>query len=228
MGNGTPRTPRLALQFPAPSEADLERVRRLQKAGRAPRRVIIIRVRVASKRLRESGVIRIVPEPTPPRQFKRGRKLQAPHAILITSYRAEGSIGSLASVIYGGLRETDGPRYEKRQRRYFELQSSAPKGFPDSPGVWTSLEEFALGQVNYPGRKPLREIERELNMALNLLDARGRLHRFQNVYRNWKWKYQVVEVLTVPVNRQAKFNREMDGKQRRVVTRLSGSSRFKR
>jgi hypothetical protein len=138
-------------------------------------------------------------------------------------FRAEGSIGSLASVIYGGVRE--GARYERKQQRFLELQSSAPKDFPNSPGVWTSLEAFALGQIQFPGVVKRDLLFNMLNRSLNLFDSKGNLTDFRRVYRNWKWKYQVVEVLTVPRNRMRSFREAMGSRQRRVVKRDSGSSR---
>lgn len=160
---------------------------------------------------------------TPPRRRQAGRPTEPPTRILITLFRAEGSIGSLASVIYGGVRE--GARYEAKQRRFLELQSASPQGFPNSPGVWTSLESFALGQVQFSGVVKRDLIFNMLNRALNLVDRNGKLHDFRRVYKNWKWKYQVVEVLTVPRNRMRAFKEAMGGRQRKVLKRESGSSR---
>lgn len=191
--------------------------------------------------------------PTPPRRFKPGRKLSEPRAILITSFRAEGSIGrQLAEQIYGGFKTREGARYERKARRFAELQSNAPPGYPESPGVWTSNQGSILGQVNFVGRVNLDTLFGMLNHALNLnvklvpkriktkrktrngnpvFDTVYEEKRFRNaddfrdVYKTWKWKWQVTEVLVVPQNRQAQFKVDNDGKVRRVISKKSGNSR---
>jgi hypothetical protein len=191
--------------------------------------------------------------PTPPRRFKAGRKLQAPRAILITSFRAEGSIGrQLAEQIYGGFKQREGGRYERKAKRFAELQSNAPDLHPQSPGIWTSNQGLVLGQVNFNGRVDVETLFAMLNRALNLnirlVPKKVRTKRktksgrpvyetvyeekkyrnandFRDVYKTWKWKWQVTEVLVVPQNRQAKFKADNDGKVRRIIARKSGNSR---
>jgi len=108
---------------------------------------------------------------TPPVRRKRGPKFQPPTKILITSFRAEGSIRGLAEQIYGGVVVGD-PRHGNRQERYLTIQSQYPtKGslmFTQSPGIWVSNESFALGRVNFEGRVSRKALFALLNDRLNL------------------------------------------------------------
>lgn len=137
---------------------------------------------------------------TPPRRMKPGPKPKPKPLVVITSYKAQGTIrenfgrspgGLKRKYLAGDLDFKQAEKYLRKRARYFELQSEAPKGFPDSPGAWSSNEGLFLGQVNFPGRVKLATLERMLNEALNLVDRRGRVRRFQDVYSRWKWKYQV-------------------------------------
>lgn len=136
----------------------------------------------ARRTLGDFGVVKR----TPPRRFKPGPKAKPPRVVLITSYRARGSIQAKFIRSPTGIVEK-----EHARQRYFILQSDAPEGFPNSPGVWASNEGLFLGQVNFPGRIPRKIIERMLNVSLGLVDKRGRVRDFRDVYRRWEWKYQV-------------------------------------
>jgi len=158
--------------------------------------------------------------------------------------------------IYGGIRfEPDIPEdlqkpWKRKHNKYATLQSNAPvlterkklsrfvngkrkyffkkieMEFPNSPGIWASNEGFVLGQVNFPGDVDIRDLFEMLNVALRLVDRKGKLRDFRKVYRKWKWKYQVVRILTVPKNREAEFKREVPRSERvQVLVRKSGRSR---
>lgn len=117
---------------------------------------------------------------TAPRRFKRGRKLKAPVPILITSFKAEGSIRQLAHQIYGGYRdESDGPRYGVRKRRFAELQRNHPDGYPQSPGIWVSNEGTILGTVNFAGYVKLQTLFNMLNKQLRLDTKEITRHRYE-------------------------------------------------
>lgn len=163
--------------------------------------------------------------PSPPRRFKRGRKQTPVRERFITSFKAEGSIGkSLAEHIYGGLVVREGPRYNRKALRYAELQSNSPPGFPDSPGIWVSNEGFVLGQVNFPGQVKLSTLFLLLNKALNLIKPRGGVADFRDVYRTWKWKWQIVRVPFVSQSRQAEFRQTREGKPVVVASKSGRSS----
>ena len=125
---------------------------------------------------------------TPPRRFKRGRKPQPYVPVLITFYKARGSVEGRFRKSPGGLIER-----ERARDRYFELQSEAPPGFPNSPGVWASNESLFLGQVNFPGKVKRSILERMLNVSLGLVDRNGVLRSFKRVYKRYEWKYQIFE-----------------------------------
>jgi hypothetical protein len=189
---------------------------------------------------------------TPPRRRKPGPKPSKPRRVLLTSFKAEGSIRSLAAQIYGGYHEGDA-QYGKRKRRYAVLQSNHPPGYPDSPGVFTSVESRILGTVNFPGLVKLSTIIEMLNRSLSLdfkeviryktIRVRGRNGKmrnkrekfseikrfrkaadFRSVYPKWNFKYQVVEIPIVSEKRQKSFKQTPEG-QPRVIQSKRGSSR---
>lgn len=163
---------------------------------------------------------------TPPVRRPRGPRRAAPKKVRFTFFRAEGSIRKLAAQIYGGYRE--GTTYEKRARKYMVLQSNNPAGFENSPGVWVSNEGTILGQVNFPGEVPLEKLRKMLNVALNLVDDKGKIHDFMRVYPNAKYKYQVIETLVVPKNREREFKEATPQSERvRIVNKKSGSKQKK-
>ena len=125
---------------------------------------------------------------TPPRRFKRGRKPSPYIPVVITFFKARGSVEGRFRKSPGGLIQR-----ERARDRYFELQSEAPPGFPNAPGVWASNESLFLGQVNFPGRVKRSMLEEMLNRALGLVDRRGKLHSFKTVYKRWEMKYQIFE-----------------------------------
>jgi len=173
------------------------------RATRAPRNAA--RAARIQRVARKAGVN--ISFATPPVRAKRGRKKLPPRVVLITSFRARGSIGKSFGKSPGGLEAK-----ERARERYFQLQSESPQGFPDSPGIWGSQEQLFLGQVNFPGRVSLKTLFRLLNVSLNLV-RRDRVFDFRRVYGRWEYKWQVYERV---------------GTQRRIIARRRASNRTKR
>ena len=156
---------------------------RTLKSKSVPRRAFLKRRQRA-----EILVVKSARVVTPPRRFKRGRKPSPYIPVVITFFKARGSVEGRFRKSPGGLIQR-----ERARDAYFELQSEAPPGFPNAPGVWASNESLFLGQVNFPGRVKRSMLEEMLNRALGLVDRRGKLHSFKTVYKRWEMKYQIFE-----------------------------------
>jgi len=188
-----------------PSANDRKRVARIRRAAGKTRVAVIREPLKISRGQIKSARIRVVKPPTPPRRRKPGRKPLPPREILITSFQARGSVEGRFRRSPGGLVER-----ERASNRYFELQSEAPPGYPNSPGVWSSQEGLFLGQVNFPGRIPFDVLRRMLDVALGLKKRNGRVADFRNVYRRWEYKYQVFQRV---------------GDRRRILIKKRGNNR---
>lgn len=143
--------------------------------------------------------------PTPRRRFKPGPAPAAPKVVVITSFKARGSVENRFRKSPGGL-----VRKERARDAYFELQSEAPPGFPNAPGVWASNESLFLGQVNFPGRVSRKMLFEMLNVALGLMKPNGRIADFRRVYKRYEWKYQIFVKI---------------GEAKRIVERAFGNDR---
>lgn len=160
--------------------------RRASIARSTKRNVAVVEVRRRDlpklKRALRRAKVRIVEvrRPTPPVQIKRGRPTKPKVAKLFTFFKAQGST-------FGRLKSPTVNRNIPRE--------NPPPGCVTGPAAFYSNEAFALGQVKFNGRVPLRVLTRMLNNSLDITDRRGNLKDFRDAYPKWKLKYQVVEVL---------------------------------
>ncbi len=121
-----------------------------------------------------------VRRPTPPVPIRRGRPPKAKVAKVFTFFKAQGST-------FGRLKSPSVNRGVARE--------NPPPGMVTGPAAFYSNEGFALGQVKFTGRVPLKILNRMLTNALDVTDRKGVLRDYRDVYPKWKLKYQVVEVL---------------------------------
>lgn len=178
----------------APSKASKGRRAPAKKPVKVKKRLTFNRAIGVKRAVKENRVRKRQGLPTPRRRFKTGPAQRTLRSIEITLFKAEGSIGKRAAVIYGGLRMVDyeqqTPKWAKRHKQYLALQSDSPKGYPNAPGVWTSVEGLFLGQVNFPGRVSFATLNRMLSKSLGLVRGGG-VGDFRNAYPHWSYTYQV-------------------------------------
>lgn len=166
--------------------------------------------------------------PTPQRRFKRGvKKRGLRDEIFITFFKAEGGIGTKASVIYTGVKSIDfemkNSRWRKKHLKYVEAQEQSPRGFPNAPGVWTSNEGLFLGQVNFPGRQSRRMMFKMLGVALGLVKRDGKVADFTRVYSTYSWHYKVVRMQEERYKDSSGIERIRLAKKVRTVSESSGN-----
>ncbi len=187
---GAPKKPTLSKGAP----------KRRSKAARTPLKAIGVRkaTRRSVKRVK-TGKGRLSTrqgKPTPARRIKRGPLARGLGGVVITLFKAEGSIGERTQVIYRGVTAADyeqrTTRWRKRHNKYVALQSSAPRRYPDAPGVWASNEGLFLGQVNFPGTVSLGTLIEMLGRSLGLVNHRtGTVGDFREAYPHWSYTYQI-------------------------------------